>query len=340
MMDPMTGLNRGYAFVTFVNKKGAQEAVRQVNGAVVRDGRDRTRIYVCWPRRRLFIGNIPKAKPKDQLLEEFQRRTTGLTEVIIYSSPDDRKKNRGFCFLEYESHKAASLAKRRLGTSRVKVWGCDIIVDWADPQEEPDDETMSKVKVLYVRNLMQDVTEDKLKEQFETFGKVERVKKIKDYAFVHFEERDGAVKAMDELNGKEFGGSSIEISLAKPPSDKKKKEEILRARERRMMQMIATRPPPYVDVFPPPFGVAAGRGRGGLRTGPMGRGDFDFLALGWPWQDWTTSTTSVGGGRNRVYRGNGNSQPHSNNTHWRNQWSHSRGGAAPIPLANWSWQSQ
>lgn len=68
--------------------------------------------------------------------------------MIIYSSPDDKKKNRGFCFLEYESHKAASLAKRRLGTGRVKVWGCDIIVDWADPQEEPDEETMSKVCVI------------------------------------------------------------------------------------------------------------------------------------------------------------------------------------------------
>jgi hypothetical protein len=45
----------------------------------------------------------------------------GLVEVIIYSSPDDKKKNRGFCFLEYESHKAASLAKRRLGTGRIKV---------------------------------------------------------------------------------------------------------------------------------------------------------------------------------------------------------------------------
>lgn len=71
----------------------------------------------------------------------------GLTEVIIYSSPDDKKKNRGFCFLEYESHKAASLAKRRLGTGRMKVWGCDIIVDWADPQEEPDEQTMSKVRL-------------------------------------------------------------------------------------------------------------------------------------------------------------------------------------------------
>lgn len=79
----------------------------------------------------------------------------GLREVIIYTSPDDKKKNRGFCFLEYESHKSASLAKRRLETGRVKVWSCDIIVDWADPQEEPDENTMAQVKVLYVRNLTQ-----------------------------------------------------------------------------------------------------------------------------------------------------------------------------------------
>lgn len=51
-------------------------------------------------------------------------------EVIIYSSPDDKKKNRGFCFLEYESHKAASLAKRRLGTGRIKVCTAGFAARW------------------------------------------------------------------------------------------------------------------------------------------------------------------------------------------------------------------
>lgn len=70
---------------------------------------------------------------------------------------------------------------------------------------------MSKVKVLYVRNLTQDISEEKLKESFEQFGKVDRVKKIKDYAFVHFEDRDNAVTAMRDLDGKELGCSNIEV---------------------------------------------------------------------------------------------------------------------------------
>ncbi|KRG02210.1 heterogeneous nuclear ribonucleoprotein R isoform X17 [Drosophila mojavensis] len=241
MMDPMTGTNRGYAFVTFTNREAAVNAVRQLNDFEIRKGK-KIGVTISFNNHRLFVGNIPKNRDRDELIEEFSKHAPGLYEVIIYSSPDDKKKNRGFCFLEYDSHKAASLAKRRLGTGRIKVWGCDIIVDWADPQEEPDEQTMSKVKVLYVRNLTQDVTEDKLKEQFEQYGKVERVKKIKDYAFIHFEDRDSAVEAMRGLNGKEVGASNIEVSLAKPPSDKKKKEEILRARERRMMQMMQARP--------------------------------------------------------------------------------------------------
>lgn len=125
---------------------------------------------------------------------------------------------------------------------------------------------MSKVKVLYVRNLTQEISEEKLKESFEQYGKVERVKKIKDYAFVHFEDRDHAVLAMRGLDGKEIGCANIEViiheiqmhfhllsspnwfllefiqvSLAKPPSDKKKKEEVLRARERRMLLMMQGR---------------------------------------------------------------------------------------------------
>lgn len=51
-----------------------------------------------------------------------------------------------------------------------------------------------QVKVLFVRNLATTVTEEILEKSFSEFGKLERVKKLKDYAFVHFEDRGAAVK--------------------------------------------------------------------------------------------------------------------------------------------------
>lgn len=109
--------------------------------------------------------------------------------------------------------------------------------------------------MLYVRNLTHDCTEEKLKEAFAEHGIVQRVKKIKDYAFVHFEERDDAVRAMEALNGRALHGATLEVSLAKPPSDRKKKEEVLKARERRLLQqhMGAQRAGALVPVVPAPF---------------------------------------------------------------------------------------
>lgn len=48
--------------------------------------------------------------------------------------------------------------------------------------------------MLFVRNLASTVSEELLEKTFSQFGKLERVKKLKDYAFIHFEDRDGAVK--------------------------------------------------------------------------------------------------------------------------------------------------
>jgi len=42
---------------------------------------------------------------------------------------------------------------------------------------------MAKVKILYVKNLTAEVTEEKLRELFGPFGPIERVKKIKGVNF-------------------------------------------------------------------------------------------------------------------------------------------------------------
>lgn len=40
--------------------------------------------------------------------------TDGVVDVIMYPSSTDKSRNRGFAFIEYESHKAAAMARRKL----------------------------------------------------------------------------------------------------------------------------------------------------------------------------------------------------------------------------------
>uniref|UniRef100_A0A3P9K6T8 RNA-binding protein 47 n=1 Tax=Oryzias latipes TaxID=8090 RepID=A0A3P9K6T8_ORYLA len=216
MMD-FDGKNRGYAFVMYTEKHEAKRAVRELNNYEVRPGR---LLGVCSSvdNCRLFIGGIPKTKKREEILEEVSKVTEGVLDVIVYASAADKMKNRGFAFVEYESHRAAAMARRKLMPGRIQLWGHQIAVDWAEPEIDVDEDVMETVKILYVRNLMMETNEETIRQIFSQWnpGCVERVKKIRDYAFVHFTSRDDAVLAMDNLNGTEIEGSCIEVTLAKP----------------------------------------------------------------------------------------------------------------------------
>ncbi|KAG8435548.1 hypothetical protein GDO86_013472 [Hymenochirus boettgeri] len=217
MMMDFNGNNRGYAFVTFTNRQDARNAIKQLNNYEIRNGR---LLGVCASvdNCRLFVGGIPKTKKREEILIEMKKVTDGVLDVIVYPSAADKNKNRGFAFVEYDSHRAAAMARRKLLPGRIQLWGHPIAVDWAEPEVEVDEDTMSSVKILYVRNLMLTTTEETIEKEFCNVkpGAVERVKKIRDYAFVHFNNRSDAVDAMKILNGKIIDGSPIEVSLAKP----------------------------------------------------------------------------------------------------------------------------
>ncbi|XP_029933858.1 APOBEC1 complementation factor isoform X2 [Myripristis murdjan] len=217
MMMDFNGNNRGYAFVTFTTKQEARAAMKQLNNYEIRNGR---LLGVCASvdNCRLFVGGIPKTKKREEILAEMRKVTDGVMDVIVYPSAADKSKNRGFAFVEYESHRAAAMARRKLLPGRIQLWGHAIAVDWAEPEVEVDEDTMATVKILYVRNLMLQTTEETIEKEFNGLkpGAVERVKKIRDYAFVHFTQREDAINAMNALNGKVVDGSPIEVTLAKP----------------------------------------------------------------------------------------------------------------------------
>ncbi|CAF0745689.1 unnamed protein product [Adineta steineri] len=216
MMD-FSGFNRGYAFITYTCRDDAKRSVKELNNYEIRPSR---LIGVCQSvdNCRLFVGGIPKTKKREEILDEMCKVTEGVVDVIVYPSAHDKTKNRGFAFVEYESHRSAAMARRKLLPGKIQLWGHQIAVDWAEPETEVDEDVMATVRVLYVRNLMMSTTEEQIREIFERYklNSVERVKKLKDYAFVHFKERDDALHAMNLMNGREIDGSLVEVTLAKP----------------------------------------------------------------------------------------------------------------------------
>lgn len=268
MVDPFSGLNKGYAFVTFSTKEGAVAAVKAMENREVRGGK---KLGVCLSQanNRLFVGSIPKTKTKHDIMEEFKTKVEELTDVIMYFSAEDKNKNRGFAFLDFATHKDAALARRKLQSGKIKIFGhITPAVDWADSMDEPDEEVMSKVKVVYVRNLSPAIDESKLNELFKQYGPVEKVKKIKDYAFINFGNRDDAMRAIEELDNQELDDLKISVQLAKPQQDKNQQrrgQSGFGALNKKGHQM---------DGFNPRGrgGFSGGRGAGGPRG--RGRGGF------------------------------------------------------------------
>ena len=78
--------------------------------------------------------------------------TEGVVNVIVYPSATDKTKNRGFAFVEYESHRAAAMARRKLIPGRIQLWGHQIAVDWAEPEQDVDEDIMGKV-IVTLRSL-------------------------------------------------------------------------------------------------------------------------------------------------------------------------------------------
>ncbi|KAL4641795.1 putative RNA-binding protein 46 [Arapaima gigas] len=219
LMMEFSGENRGYAFVMYTSREAAQMAIHLLDNYEIRPGKF-IGVCVSLDNCRLFVGSVPKERSKEEIFEEMKKLTEGVVDVIVYPSATDKTKNRGFAFVEYVSHKAAAMARRKLIPGSYQLWGHTIQVDWAEPEKDVDEETMQRVRVLYVRNLTISTNEEAIKNEFNKFkpGAVERVKKLTDYAFVHFYNREDAILALHIMNGKVIDGSTIEVTLAKPMS--------------------------------------------------------------------------------------------------------------------------
>ncbi|KAI1305389.1 APOBEC1 complementation factor [Halotydeus destructor] len=127
-IDFETGMTKGQAYVTFYFACQLARALKKLNGLEIEPGHFLIAKQIT-PKTRLFIGNLPKCKRFEDLEKSFGVLTHGLNQVISFSAERRGQNNRGFCFLEYNTHESAVAARKRL--TSMKIFGCDLQVDWA-----------------------------------------------------------------------------------------------------------------------------------------------------------------------------------------------------------------
>ena len=86
---------------------------------------------------------------------------------------------------------------------------------------------------LFVGSLAYATTDDSLKEFFEQIGEVERAMVAKEretgrsrgFGFVTFVDEANNQKAVDQLDGKDLDGRTINVSLARPKEDRPRRDD-------------------------------------------------------------------------------------------------------------------
>lgn len=85
---------------------------------------------------------------------------------------------------------------------------------------------------LFVGNLAYSTTSEELQAFFEEIGEVESANVISDkfsgrskgFGFVQFVDEANNATAVDQLNGKEFGGRKLTVSVAKPRENRPQRD--------------------------------------------------------------------------------------------------------------------
>ncbi|KAK8130871.1 polyadenylate-binding protein [Apiospora sp. TS-2023a] len=195
-----TGASKGYGFVHYETDEAAAAAIKHVNGMLLNE-------------KKVYVGHhIPK-KDRQSKFEEMKANFTNVyVKNIATDASDDHfrdlftqygdvtssslardseGKSRGFGFVNFTTHEAAAKAVDELNNK--DFMGQELYVGRAQKKHEREEELRKSYEAarqekankyqgvnLYIKNLNDDVDDDKLRQMFSEFGPITSAKVMRD----------------------------------------------------------------------------------------------------------------------------------------------------------------
>ncbi|XP_020500717.1 polyadenylate-binding protein 4 isoform X2 [Labrus bergylta] len=240
--DMITRRSLGYAYVNFSQPADAERALDTMNFDVVK-GKP---IRIMWSQRdpslrksgvgNVFIKNLDKSIDNKALYDTFSAFGNILSCKVVC----DENGSKGYAFVHFETQDAADRAIEKMNGMLLN--DRKVFVGRFKSRKEREAELGAKAKEftnVYIKNFADDVDDERLKEMFDKYGKTLSVKVMTDptgksrgFGFVSYEKHEDANKAVEDMNGAEFGGKTVFVGRAQKKMERqaelKRKFELLK----------------------------------------------------------------------------------------------------------------
>lgn len=242
------GNSKGYGFVHYETDEAASQAIKHVNGMLLNE----KKVYVGHhiPKKdrqskfeemkanftNVYVKNISPEATEDDFRQLFEQYGDVTSSSL---ARDQEGKSRGFGFVNFTTHESAAKAVDELNGKDFR--GQDLYVGRAQKKHEREEELRKSYEAarlekankyqgvnLYIKNLDDDVDDDKLRQMFSEFGPITSAKVMRDTPVENEEEKPTEEKKeeqedKDKENKKEEAkeGEEGAEKKAEKKSDKK-----------------------------------------------------------------------------------------------------------------------
>ena len=194
------GNSKGYGFVHYETAEAANNAIKHVNGMLLNEKKVFVGHHIPKKERmskfeemkanftNIYVKNIDLDVTDDEFRELFEKHGD-ITSASI--ARDDQGKSRGFGFVNFIKHEAAAVAVDTLNDTDFK--GQKLYVGRAQKKHEREEELRKQYEAarlekqskyqgvnLYIKNLGDEVDDEKLREMFTPFGTITSAKVMRD----------------------------------------------------------------------------------------------------------------------------------------------------------------
>ncbi|WJX15922.1 poly(A) binding protein Pab2 [Trifolium repens] len=269
-----SGQSKGYGFVQFETAESAQSAIDKLNGMLINDKQvyvghflrkqDRDNDLSKTKFNNVYVKNLSESFSEDDLKNTFGEYGT-ITSAVLMRDADGKSKC--FGFVNFESPDEAAKAVEALNGKKVddKEWYVGKAQKKSEREQELKGrfeqtikETVDKYQGvnLYLKNLDDSISDEKLKEIFSEFGTITSYKIMRDpngvsrgSGFVAFSTPEEASRALGEMNGKMIVSKPLYVAVAQRKEDRKARLQA----QFSQMRPVAISPSvaPRMPLYPP-----------------------------------------------------------------------------------------